>query len=212
GGAAMTHAITIPKSPAELPAAVNRLRKHLNQTDDPAVLVRLVSAFDQIEDMMSRAGYRKNTEAMRPTNEARFEARWKLGRLLAKLERAQGPGRGKKMSRAGTSFRTYLAGIALDKNRANEAERIGAMPPKVQRKAFDEAGRLGVLNTGVAMPEWARPHYKLHARAKKHRQIRDAVVELQAPAQFGPFPLIYADPPWRFETFTPAGGGRSPDQ
>jgi N6-adenosine-specific RNA methylase IME4 len=62
------------------------------------------------------------------------------------------------------------------------------------------------------MIEWSRPHYKLHARAKKHRQIRDAIVELQQTASFGPFPLIYADPPWRFETFTPAGGGRSPDQ
>ena len=28
----------------------------------------------------------------------------------------------------------------------------------------------------------------------------------------GPFPIIYADPPWYFKTYTPSGGGRSPDQ
>jgi hypothetical protein len=70
----------------------------------------------------STAGYRGNTEALRPVNEVRFEARWKLGQLLAQVER-QGAGR-LNASRAGThSFLAYLKEIGLNKNRANECER-----------------------------------------------------------------------------------------
>ena len=59
-------------------------------------------------------------------NEVRFEARWKLGRLLAKVERDKGGRPLKNSSRAGKSFfAAYLKEIGLDKNRANECERIG---------------------------------------------------------------------------------------
>lgn len=66
----------------------------------------------------STAGYRGNTEALRPVNEVRFDARWKLGQLLAKIERQQGG----PTSRAGT-LTPYLREIGLNKNRANECER-----------------------------------------------------------------------------------------
>ena len=49
-------------------------------------------------------------------------ARWKLGRLLKGVERGHGPGRGKKVSHAETSFRAYLKELGLDKTRASEAE------------------------------------------------------------------------------------------
>jgi hypothetical protein len=53
---------------------------------------------------------------------SRFLARWKLGQLLAKVERNAG---GTQMSRLGTiGFRDYLAEIGVNKNRANECERI----------------------------------------------------------------------------------------
>jgi hypothetical protein len=50
---------------------------------------------------------------------------WKLGRLLAKVERGTGPGRGKKALSVLTSL---LAKIGLTKPVALEAERIGKMP------------------------------------------------------------------------------------
>jgi hypothetical protein len=81
------------------------------------------------------------TKQIRPANEARFEARWQLGRLLAKIERGTGPGRGKKMSRAETSFRDYLAEINLDKARASEAGRIGTLPEPELRKDFPKQRR-----------------------------------------------------------------------
>jgi hypothetical protein len=69
-------------------------------------------------------------------------ARWKLGRVLKTLERGHGPGRGKKMSRTETSFRTYLKDVLhLDKSRAVEAQRIGAMPDKELMATFKEASK-----------------------------------------------------------------------
>ncbi len=44
-----------------------------------------------------------------------------MGQALAKKDRGAGPGRGKKVSQSGTSFRAYLKSIRLDKNRAQHA-------------------------------------------------------------------------------------------
>lgn len=63
---------------------------------------------------------------------------WKLGQLLAKVERQQTAGlkRGNDspLSQAGTTaFRAYLREIGLNKNRANECECIAAIPePKLK--------------------------------------------------------------------------------
>ena len=74
----------------------------------------------------------------------RFEPRWKLGQLLAKVERQQGARTDKTSSRAGTKFRAYLKEIGLDKNRANESERIAAIPDEFKlKKAFEEIARAG---------------------------------------------------------------------
>jgi hypothetical protein len=83
------------------------------------IAVGLVAMSDTIEEAMANAGYRSQTETSRPANEARFMARWKV-------ERAQGARTDLTSSRAGTKFRAYLKEIGLNKNRANECERIGA--------------------------------------------------------------------------------------
>jgi hypothetical protein len=63
-----------------------------------------------------------------------MRARWKLGRLLAAMERQQvaGPGRGKQGGKTiyqlGKSFLEYIGGLGLNKNRAQDAQRIGALP------------------------------------------------------------------------------------
>jgi hypothetical protein len=71
----------------------------------------------------STGGYRGNTEALRPANELRFEARWKLGQLLAKVERDREGGRPSENRPGSGQFRAYLREIGLNKNRANECER-----------------------------------------------------------------------------------------
>ena len=65
------------------------------------------------------------------------------GRLLEKMDREPGPGRGKKNSRVGKSFMIYLREIGLDKNRATEVQRIATIPDQVLTKRFQERASKG---------------------------------------------------------------------
>jgi hypothetical protein len=73
---------------------------------------------------------------MRPVNETRMAARWKLGRALAKVERATAPGKGKM---ALTSLTSLLQKLSLTKPIALEAQRIGCMPDEEMARLFEEA-------------------------------------------------------------------------
>src|SRR6516164_4125441 len=97
---------------------------------------------DAIETTMCEAGYRKNTEAIRPVNEARFEARWRLGQLLAKAERRPGARSDLVSARDEVGFRNYLRKLGLNKDRANECERIAAIPEDKLRMERDAADAL----------------------------------------------------------------------
>jgi hypothetical protein len=108
---------------------IAELRRQIAAETDCAKAAGLVAMADTIEEAMANAGYRGNTESLRPVNEVRFEARWKLGQLLAKVDRQQGG----STSRAGT-LTPYLKEIGLNKNRANECERIAAIPAPMHRR------------------------------------------------------------------------------
>jgi N6-adenosine-specific RNA methylase IME4 len=181
---------------------IAELRMQIAAETDCAKAAGLVAIADTIEEAMANAGYRGNTEALRPANEIRFEARWKLGQLLAKIERDREGGRPSENRPGSGQFRAYLREIGLNKNRANECERIAAIPEPKLRNAFEEKAREGVLNTVQSLFLFARPFWKMKVRATRHRKIRAAAVAASPPDKFGPFPLIYADPPTHFETFT----------
>jgi N6-adenosine-specific RNA methylase IME4 len=186
---------------------VAALRRQIAAEHDCAKAVDLMGVADSLEETMANAGYRGDTEALRPANELRFEARWRLGQLLAKMEKSHGRS---WMSRPETSKRAYLREIGLDKSRANECERIAAIPKPKLKAAFEEKAREGVLNTVKSMFQFARPFWKVKLRGIKHRAIVDAAMDV-APDGFGPFPLIYADPPTEFKTYT-EGSYRGPNQ
>ena len=59
---------------------------------------------------------------------------------------------------------------------------------------------------------FARQFWKMKVRSKRHQAIKKAAAKNSTPEKFGPFTIIYADPPTHFETFTASGGGRSPEQ
>jgi hypothetical protein len=70
----------------------------------------------------------------------RLETRWKLGRLLAEIERMKatesGKLKGKRSSHDVQTFSAYLAKIDLDRNAAQRAQRIGTLPEDELRRAF----------------------------------------------------------------------------
>jgi hypothetical protein len=74
-----------------------------------------------------------SVEDMRPINETRMAARWKLGKALAKVERAQGD----RTSERG--FTKFIAELGLTKPTARDAERLGCMPDEEMARLFEEA-------------------------------------------------------------------------
>jgi hypothetical protein len=73
-----------------------------------------------------------------------MRARWKLGQLLAEIDRATHPGKGKVMLSGLTSL---LKRLGLTRPTALAAERIGSLPDEELDKAFAYAHRNDILNT-----------------------------------------------------------------
>lgn len=100
-------------------------------------------------------------EDMRPVNETRMLARWKLGRALDKIERdTHGPGRGKKALSGLTGF---LDQLGMTKPTALAAQRIGTLPEKELKSAFAEWKERGELLQPVLKRIRCRPRrYAAH--------------------------------------------------
>jgi N6-adenosine-specific RNA methylase IME4 len=116
------------------------------------------------------------------------------------------------LSRTGTKFRDYLVSLRLDKNRALEAQRIGAMPADEREKVIAAACERGDDPSFAELLIWARPYWYQASRKARHRRIVDAAADRAKPNLRGPFPLIYADPPWKFAVYSDKGLDRTPDQ
>jgi hypothetical protein len=80
-----------------------------------------------------------SVEDMRPINETRMAARWKLGKALAAVERGKPGPVGKDNRVAHAYLKTLLAELKLDKTVARDAQRIGCMPDEEMARAFEQA-------------------------------------------------------------------------
>lgn len=109
---------------------------------------------------------------IRPINEARMTARWKLGQALSKVERGAGPGRGKKKASKVQSFLKYIKALGLGRNPATEAQRIGTLPEEDLLKKFASNRDLDTLTTASAVVALARRH-QTTPRSRRGR-LRDA--------------------------------------
>jgi len=98
-------------------------------------------------------------DQIRVINETRMWAFWKLGKLLAKVDRGSGPGRGKKVDVLHPSFRAFIAALdpPLDGNRAKEHQRIGTMPQREMEKAIAQAHKVDEDLTISGLLRTARP-------------------------------------------------------
>ena len=128
------------------------------------------------------------------------------------MERHSGP---KNETSRPEKFHKYviLKEKGIDKSRVNEAEYISSMKEDNLRAAFAEAERFEVLNTTKSIMEAAEPFHHLLKRKNKHKDIvrRAKLIKSVSPDGIGQFPLLYADPPWIFETYTPDKTHRMPD-
>jgi N6-adenosine-specific RNA methylase IME4 len=141
----------------------------------------------------------------------RLVTRWHLGERLAKVERAQGH-RNDIVGSPTKSLRAILERIKIDIHDGHDAQRIACLPPQ-ELEAFCVSAReeaAGQLPTFAELLREARPWWYQESRREKHRAIHRRAKLSTEP--MGPFPLIYADPPSRFEVFSDKGLERTPDQ
>jgi N6-adenosine-specific RNA methylase IME4 len=201
-----TFDLVIPPKPKAPPINVAPLRKRLRVTTSINEILKISKQVDGIEAYMEACGL-YSREDMREVNETRMEARWFLGKALTQIERQQG---GSK-SRSGI-LNALLAEINLNKNRVVEVQRLATLPEAELEKAFAMAHKEERLCYLSELIEIARPYWYQASRKQKHRTIQEEASMANKPDIFGPFPLIYADPPWRFDTYSEKGAERTADQ
>lgn len=191
-------------------ARIDELRAALEAASSPIEVREIEAKIAAIESYMKQTGLYSTAE-IRPVNESLMLARWKLGRLLRTYERGHGPGRGGKDVKAvNTFFRDLLKQCGLTPPIAMQAQRIGTMPEPDLQKAFEAARAQDILTTYAALIHRARPYWYQINREDRHSDIAAAASgQLE---HLGPFPLIYADPPWKFETYSAKGLEHTPDQ
>jgi N6-adenosine-specific RNA methylase IME4 len=199
-------------TPVQLRALVRQATNALEKTNDPAEIVKISSALDAVESLMHAAGM-YDMDEIRDVVEQRIRARWKLGQLLAKIERGKAGRKGKNNTRHDVEYFTaYVTKIGLDWKASQRAQRLGTLPAKELNRAFMEARKQLVLCTLDGLIKLARPYWYKASREAKHKDIANAAIKNNKPEKIGPFPLLYADPPWKFEIYSAKGLERTPDQ
>jgi N6-adenosine-specific RNA methylase IME4 len=183
----------------------------LDEVKTAPQIIEIETKLDAIEGYMRAAGLFK-PEQIRPVNEGRMLARWKLGQALKKVERDKGGRPGKNLSQAATGFRDFLKTIRLDKDDAQRAQRIGAMPKPELHKALAQFHETPDYASYSYLIKAARPYWYKENREQKHGDIKETAEAAAVPSIIGPFPLILADPPWKFAIYSPKGLDRTPDQ
>jgi N6-adenosine-specific RNA methylase IME4 len=115
---------------------------------------------------------------------------------LGKISTGSEPGktRDKVAAYAGTTGRTLDKARAVVAAAQAEPEKFGHLVEQM-----DETGKVDHA-------------FKVVNRVKRHITIAAAANNAAVLEHPGPFPLIYADPPWKFETYSEKGLDRTADQ
>jgi N6-adenosine-specific RNA methylase IME4 len=217
----MAKALTVkPFSKKKQPPPINisEISRALAKAETLGDVADINKKIAQAESIMRESGMFQEDE-VREVNEYRMRARRKLGGVIKSLPKqivvAPGPGRGKKPKLGGpktvfgTSKVAAIKEIELDLKAALQAERIHAMSQPEQERSFEATRKDETLNSYASQEKWARPWWYKESREDRHQTIASAA---GVAGSLGPFPLLYADPPTKFATFSEKGLERTPDQ
>jgi N6-adenosine-specific RNA methylase IME4 len=111
-----------------------------------------------------------------------------------------------------TGFRAYIKELGLTPPIAHEAQRIGTLPDEVLKRTFEQWRNRPDLLHYTDLISISRPYWFKVNREARHRRIRAAAAGKMVLERPGPFPLIYADPPWSFDVYSEMGKENSPDR
>lgn len=203
--------LAVPPRPPAPVIQTDDLQRALEIATDPAEIKDINAKLDAFEGYMHDCGL-YSVEDMRPVNELRMRARWKLGGALAGVERNRGARNDLTSGSKATRFSKLLKAIGLEGKVALRAQRIATMPDAELLKAYDLARKEARLLHYSELIVIARPYWYKANRETKHRSIHAGAAAKRSLDRTGPFPLIYADPPWKFEVYSEKGQERTPDQ
>ncbi len=150
---------------------VDKVRAALEAAISAHEILKLEAKLDAIEGYMRDIGL-YDTEEVRPLNEIRMLARWKLGRALKEIDRTQGKRTDLTLLQGETKlgFRAYLKtlknGEGLPPRDALFAQRIGAMPEEELRKEFEKHKKLRSLCNIENLIDRAKPYWQKERRAE----------------------------------------------
>jgi len=167
----------------------------------------------EAQALQAAARIAKNKQLEADAYEIRELAERRLGEMMAAQEKAKGarePGTKRGTTRV-IEKPASLAAAGIDKNLAHRARSKAAMP-KAKFEAMVAAGREETMKAAE------RRELSRASRQERHRVIAMKAERATVLDNPGPFPLIYADPPWKWGHFgsidyeNEAGKGRTPDQ
>jgi hypothetical protein len=182
--------------------------------NDSEAMVLADRRLAQARDEMRASGIYTPDE-IREANELCCRARWRLGQLLAEITRAQGTRTDLKATSAHAvhKFIVWLKDtLNLDRMTAHRAQQIGTLPEAELEKAFSESHKANHETTLSGLLIRSRPYWYSELRRQKHQTIAASAIDHANDNELGPFPLIYADPPWKFAIYSEKGLERTPDQ
>jgi len=195
-----------------LPYNIGAIQKAIMTAQTPGAILELEAKIEAIEQYMRKSGL-YDPDAIRPVNEARMWARWQLGRILAAIFRDPKGGRpSKKTVYQVDGFRKLLKTHKLNHQTAFIAQRIATLKESLVHKALAEARDQARFCSFSDLVRLAEPFWQAIRRADKHRSIAREAQAQRREDLLGPFAVIYADPPWLFETYSDKGKGRSPER
>jgi N6-adenosine-specific RNA methylase IME4 len=160
------------------------------------------SSVDEVKDFHDKAlaiqAYARqaeNSELEADAARIKWRAKERLGELLGPIIPHQG---GRPIN--GSEREPLLSELGISKKLSSEAQHVAAIDNLVIE------GALAASDPDKEM----RALLSKQRRQEKHQNIVTAARLIEAP--LGPFPLVYADPPWRFATYSEKGLEKAPDK
>jgi N6-adenosine-specific RNA methylase IME4 len=153
---------------------------------------------DKSEAMRAYARQIKNPQLEADAWEIRKRAEARLGELSAILDKAGGPGRGKRLPTSGKSFKTAsLKAAGISTSAANRYEQFSKLPES-ERERRIRLGRAAIEAGKSAADAIIKQGDKKERRDQREREL-GAKQQALPDKKYG---VIYADPEWRFEPWS----------